>query len=53
MREVKGKAVKGTIMPLDKGPVVFDAYAASHACVIQLYGFPAAWFLLEFDKNHG
>ena len=29
--KVKGKAVKGTIMPLDKGPVVFDAYKFPHS----------------------
>ena len=31
VRKVKGKAVKATIMPLDKGPVVFDAYKFPHS----------------------
>ena len=31
VRDVKGKAVKGTIMPLDNGPVVFDAYKFPHS----------------------
>ena len=31
VREVKGQAVKGTILPLDQGPVVFDAYKFPHS----------------------